>query len=79
MSVIPLSASKRESLGKLLRNSGYEITFAADGQEAIEKFDAGQTNLVLLDLQMPNKSGRQKRRPKTRRQSSSVGGPLNRV
>lgn len=47
----------RESLGKLLRNSGYEITFAADGQEAIEKFDAGQTNLVLLDLQMPNKSG----------------------
>lgn len=50
-------ASIRESLGKLLRNSGYQVTFAADGQEAIEKFDADQINLVLLDLQMPNKSG----------------------
>lgn len=50
-------ASIRESLGKLLRNAGYQVTFAADGQEAVEKFDAGQTNLVVLDLQMPNKSG----------------------
>ena len=34
-----------------------EIVQAADGVEAIEKFEAGSFDIVLTDWNMPNKSG----------------------
>lgn len=43
----------RESLAKLLRTHGYEVEVAADGREALAKFDPQRTDLVLLDLDMP--------------------------
>ncbi len=45
--------SVRESLAKLLRSEGYEVEVAANGHEALEKFDPGRIDLVLLDLDMP--------------------------
>jgi len=47
----------RESLRKVLRAEGYEVVLAADGQQGIEKFNAEQIDLLLLDLNMPVKSG----------------------
>jgi len=47
----------RESLRKVLRAEGYEVVLAADGQQGIEKFNAEPIDLLLLDLNMPVKSG----------------------
>jgi len=47
----------RESLRKVLRAEGYEVVLAADGQQGIEKSNAERIDLLLLDLNMPVKSG----------------------
>lgn len=41
----------------LLAQSGLSITFAENGKEAVEKFQAGRFDLVLMDLQMPIMGG----------------------
>lgn len=51
------SAAVRESLAAALRSEGYEVLLAADGAEALEKYCPGRIDLVLLDLEMPVKSG----------------------
>jgi DNA-binding response OmpR family regulator len=51
------SASIRESLAAALRNEGYEVLLAANGEEALQQYSPGQIDLVLLDLEMPVKSG----------------------
>ena len=43
----------RESINKVLRDAGYEVVLAADGQEAWKHFDPDQIGLVLLDLDLP--------------------------
>lgn len=50
-------ASSRELLRTVLEKSGYAISEAADGGEAIEKVRAEKPDLILLDLQMPIRSG----------------------
>ena len=47
----------RESLRKVLRAEGYEVVLAADGQQGIERFNTERMDLLLLDLNMPVKSG----------------------
>jgi DNA-binding response OmpR family regulator len=47
----------RESLRKVLRAEGYEVVLAADGQEGIERFSVERIDLLLLDLNLPSKSG----------------------
>ncbi len=42
-----------------LEVSGYEVATAADGAEAIERFESFQPDLVLLDLRMPKLDGYQ--------------------
>lgn len=42
----------RESLRKVLRAEGYEVVLAAEGREGIEKFNAEQIDLLLLDLNL---------------------------
>jgi DNA-binding NtrC family response regulator len=49
--------SIRESLSKILRAENYEIVLAENGQEAIEKHAIERIDLLLLDLNMPVKSG----------------------
>ncbi len=40
-----------------LEREGFDITVARDGIEALERFDADTTDLVLLDLMLPRMSG----------------------
>lgn len=49
--------SIRESLRKLLQAEGYELRLAANGQEGLDQFDPAHVDLLLLDLNLPAKSG----------------------
>ncbi|NIO17516.1 MAG: response regulator [Deltaproteobacteria bacterium] len=40
-----------------LEDEGYEVAVAADGMEALEKFQLFQPDLVTLDLKMPGMDG----------------------
>ena len=55
--IVDDDASVRESLGKVLKRAGYEVTTAADGDEAATQFVPEQVDLVLLDLNLPFRSG----------------------
>jgi len=50
-------ATSRELLRTVLERQGYAVTEAADGEEALQKALAEPSDLVLLDLQMPRRSG----------------------
>lgn len=47
----------RESLGKLLRNSGYHVTLAAHGGHVLDLVLNGDFDLLVLDLNMPEMDG----------------------
>ena len=51
------SAMVRECLSKVLTEEGYEVVLAVNGEEALEKYAPGLIDMVLLDLEMPVKSG----------------------
>jgi DNA-binding NtrC family response regulator len=55
--VVDDDKSVRESLKKVLEGAGYEVILAAGGLEAAIRFEPGQTDLLLLDLNLPNQSG----------------------
>ncbi len=40
-----------------LRNEGYDVVAAADGRQALERFNQESPDLVLLDLMMPELNG----------------------
>ncbi len=42
---------------QLLTQEGYEVTAAKDGSQALKALEAGNPDLVLLDIEMPNMSG----------------------
>ena len=50
-------AEVRALIGAVVRQSGHQIDFAADGTEAIESLSGGDYDIVLLDLMMPKASG----------------------
>lgn len=47
----------REMVGRLLTEEGYAVLPATNGQEALDLVAATQVELVLLDLNLPVKSG----------------------
>jgi CheY-like chemotaxis protein len=47
----------RQLVGTILHREGLEVDSAADGQEAIEKLQAHEYAVVLLDLMMPRVDG----------------------
>ncbi len=49
--------SVRESLKKVLQDSGYEVVLALDGQQAMGRLDPGPMDVLLLDLNLPDRSG----------------------
>jgi DNA-binding response OmpR family regulator len=49
--------SVRKSLGKVLKDAGYNVMEAADGAEAVQQFKTGQIDLLLLDIGLPIKNG----------------------
>jgi CheY-like chemotaxis protein len=55
--IIDDDASVRESMRKVLNGAGYQVTTAADGEEAVTRFVPEQIDLVLLDLNLPFRSG----------------------
>ncbi len=55
--VVDDDAAIRESIRKVLKGAGYEVTTAADSEEATVKFVPEQIDLVLLDLNLRSGSG----------------------
>ncbi len=47
----------RTILASILKFSGYEISEAATGTQAIEKAVSAKPNLILLDLELPDMTG----------------------
>ena len=56
-----LLVDDEDSLQKLLsyplRSDGYEVVGAADGQEALDRFDESSFDLVVLDVMLPRVDG----------------------
>ena len=55
--VVEDNASEREALSLVLKRSGFEVTSAADGVEAVEKFQRKKFDLLLVDVWMPRMNG----------------------
>lgn len=51
------SASIRQMVVFTLRGAGYEVIEAVDGQDALDKVNHHQVNLVLTDINMPRMDG----------------------
>jgi CheY-like chemotaxis protein len=48
----------RESMSDALQGAGYEVSLAANGQEALERLSTGELpHVILLDLLMPVMNG----------------------
>ncbi|NRA36810.1 MAG: response regulator [Planctomycetes bacterium] len=47
----------RTVIAKVLENSGYIISSAANGIEALEKLEHGTVDLIITDLNMPQMDG----------------------
>ena len=55
--VVDDEESVRNLLQRILKGAGYQVTTAANGKEALYKVSLGETELVLLDIKMPEMSG----------------------
>ena len=55
--VVDDEQSYRDALAVALEREGFLVELAADGVEAIERFDAARPSLVLLDVMLPQMSG----------------------
>ena len=55
--IVDDDAPIRQALRKVLQAEGYEVVSAADDQEGLEQFDSKHIDPVLLDLNLPAKSG----------------------
>jgi chemosensory pili system protein ChpA (sensor histidine kinase/response regulator) len=51
------SVSVRKAVGQMLGRHGYQVTAAADGEEALEALRLGSFDAVLTDLEMPRLNG----------------------
>lgn len=51
------NAVNRRVAGLMLSKAGYRVVEARDGREAVEKVEAGDHGLVLLDVHMPRMDG----------------------
>ena len=55
--VVDDDAALAEMLGIVLRGEGFEPTFVADGDHAMDAFRDTKPDLVLLDLMLPGLDG----------------------
>lgn len=51
------SKTMRDMVSMTLRNAGYEVCEAADGQQALTVLGSGRVDLVITDINMPNMDG----------------------
>jgi CheY-like chemotaxis protein len=47
----------RETLVDILEESGYDVSAAADGQDALDVMQTHDVDVVVMDVQMPNRDG----------------------
>jgi CheY-like chemotaxis protein len=50
-------AVNRQLAAAMLAKAGHQVEVAADGQEAVDKMNAADYDLVLMDVQMPRMNG----------------------
>lgn len=50
-------ASLRQTLTRILQRNGFEVTTAADGEEALRRLSGNAFDLVFLDIRLPGMSG----------------------
>ena len=55
--VVDDDAAVRQSISKVLEEAGYDVATAADGEGAVIRFAPERIDLVLLDLNLPVRSG----------------------
>jgi two-component system cell cycle response regulator DivK len=55
--VVDDNNDSRELVVKVLKNKGYEMVEAIDGEEALEKAMAEKPDLILLDISIPKING----------------------
>lgn len=55
--IVDDNQDSRELVVKVLKNKGYEIIEAADGEEALEKAVAERPDLILMDIAIPKIDG----------------------
>ena len=55
--VVEDEVSFSDPLSYLLKKEGYDVVVAETGPAALEEFDRGGADLVLLDLMLPGLSG----------------------
>ena len=51
------SASIRQMVGFTLKNAGYNVLEAVDGEDAVNKITGAELNMMITDLNMPNMDG----------------------
>ena len=51
------SASVRQMVSFTLKDAGYEVVEAVDGQDALQKLNGSGVNMLITDLNMPNVDG----------------------
>jgi two-component system, chemotaxis family, chemotaxis protein CheY len=55
--IVDDSSSMRQVVGIALRDAGYDVVEAADGNEGLKKLDGTKFNLIISDINMPNMDG----------------------
>lgn len=55
--VVDDSPTERRAISTSLRQRGYQVSTANDGEEAIMKAKGEQPDLIVLDVVMPKKNG----------------------
>ena len=55
--IVEDEVSIAEVVGAYAKRDGYEVVYANDGEEALEKFDEDHFDLVVLDLMLPKING----------------------
>ena len=55
--VVEDEPAMRDMLERMLERAGYGVTCAADGAEGLARLEAGDVDLVLLDLMLPQLDG----------------------
>jgi two-component system, sensor histidine kinase and response regulator len=53
------TSANRRILERLLSRAGYQVTVACDGREAVERYQEGSFDVVVLDVKMPVLEGGQ--------------------
>ena len=55
--VVDDDSGVREFLGRVLTRAGYDVLFAADGEEGLARIEREAVHLVITDLVMPQRDG----------------------